>query len=74
MYTRVNFWGDLDTINDVVEEIKDTSPERRAIWVQERVVSNVPRGGETYLSRAGHRGTGPGGPPEACDGVRAPWA
>ena len=44
-YSRVNFWGDLETIDDLIEELQSTPPELRAAWVQERVVSDVPRGG-----------------------------
>ena len=36
-YTRVNFWGDREVIQDLIWEIQNTSPEKRAAWAQERV-------------------------------------
>ena len=44
-YSRINFWGDLDTIDDLIVELQDTPPDMRRAWGQERVVSDVPRGG-----------------------------
>ena len=34
-WTRVHFWGDRQTIEDLVVEIRTTPPEQRAAWRQE---------------------------------------
>ena len=50
-YSRVNFWGDRETIDELIEELQNAPPELRAAWVQERVVSDVPRGGARVGAR-----------------------